>query len=231
MTHTHHQEVAHDTQQHASTGATKPSVLEQAGGTKGLVYMALPVITFVLANNARGLRVAVLAAVAVSVGIAVERLWHRESLQPALGGLFGVAVTAGISWYTGSAKDYFLIGIWAGLAGAVVFLASVLAGRPLAGVLWNSTTGKGTAWRDDRRSRRYYDIATLTLAAIFAARFGVQQYFYETDAVGSLGAAKIAMGYPLLGLGLLVVAWAARASDRHLKAVARQRQPRPYASV
>ncbi|CAL9515256.1 DUF3159 domain-containing protein [Streptomyces sp. enrichment culture] len=231
MTHIHHQEVASTAQQPVSTGTNKPSVLEQAGGAQGLVYMALPVITFVLANNARGLKAAVLAAVAVSVGIAVERLWRRESLQPALGGLFGVAVTAGISWYTGSAKDYFLIGIWASLAGAVVFLASVLTRRPLAGVLWNSTTGKGTAWRDDKRSRRYYDIATLALAAIFAARFVVQQYFYETDAVGSLGAAKVVMGYPLLGLGLLVVAWAARASDKHLKAVARQRRPRPHESV
>jgi hypothetical protein len=71
-------------------------------------------------------------------------------------------------------------------------------GRPPAGVLWNSTTGRGTAWRDDKRSRLYYDVATLTLATIFAARFVVQRYFYETDAVGSLGAAEIAMGYPLL---------------------------------
>ncbi|MGW0472782.1 DUF3159 domain-containing protein [Streptomyces coeruleorubidus] len=108
----------------------------------------------------------------------------------------------------------------------MLFLASVLARRPPAGVLWNSTTGRGTAWRDDKRSRLCYDVVTLTLAAIFTARFVVQQYFYETDAVGSLGAAKIAMGYPLLGLGLLAVAWAARASDKHLKAVSRQ--PRPH---
>ncbi|MGW4925733.1 DUF3159 domain-containing protein [Streptomyces parvulus] len=196
----------------------RPTALEQAGGTKGLVYAALPVVAFVLANNYRGLRAGVTAAVVVAVAIAIERLLRKESLQPALGGLFGVAIAAGISWYTGSAKDYFLIGIWASLAGAVVFLASVLVRRPLAGVLWNSVTGKGGAWRDDRRSRRYYDIATLTLAAIFAARFAVQQYLYESDEVGSLGFAKIIMGYPLLAVGLLVVAWAARLSDKRLKA-------------
>ncbi|MFB7657066.1 MULTISPECIES: DUF3159 domain-containing protein [unclassified Streptomyces] len=198
----------------------KPSALEQAGGTKGLVYAALPVVAFVLANNYRGLKVAVIASVAVALGIALERLKRKESLQPALGGLFGVAVAAGVSWYTGSAKDYFLIGIWASLGGAVLFLASVLVRRPLAGVLWNSVTGKGNAWRADGRSRLYYDIATLTLAAIFGARFVVQQYLYETDAVESLGFAKILMGYPLLGLGLLVVAWAARLSDKRLKTLA-----------
>ncbi|WP_432081468.1 DUF3159 domain-containing protein [Streptomyces sp. WAC 04229] len=200
----------------------KPSALEQAGGTKGLVYAALPVVAFVLANNYRGLKVAVMASVAVALGIALERLKRKESLQPALGGLFGVAVAAGVSWYTGSAKDYFLIGIWASLGGAVLFLVSVLVRRPLAGVLWNSVTGKGNAWLADRRSRLYYDIATLTLAVIFGARFVVQQYLYETDAVESLGFAKILMGYPLLGLGLLVVAWAARLSDKRLKTLATQ---------
>ncbi|MFJ9591067.1 DUF3159 domain-containing protein [Streptomyces acidicola] len=196
---------------------SKPTVLEQAGGTKGLVYSALPVIAFVVANTTSGLKAAVIVAGVVAVVIAVNRLLRKESLQPALGGLAGVVIAAGITWYTGSAKDYFLIGIWASLAGAVLFMASVLVRWPLAGLIWNAATGKGTVWRADRRSRMYYSIATMMLAFIFAARFVVQQYLYEADEVGSLGFAKIAMGYPLLAVGLLVVAWAARASDKRLK--------------
>ncbi|RFU88481.1 DUF3159 domain-containing protein [Streptomyces triticagri] len=197
----------------------KKSALEQAGGTRGVVYSALPALVFVVANNARGLEVGILAALLVAVGIAVERLARSESIQPALGGVLGVAIAAGISWYTGSAKDFFLIGIWASLAGAVAFTVSVLLRWPLAGLIWNATTGKGTVWRADKRSRIYYDIATLVLAAIFGARFAVQQYLYQADEVDSLGFAKIAMGYPLLAVGLLAVAWAARASDKRLKAV------------
>ncbi|MEV6594007.1 DUF3159 domain-containing protein [Streptomyces acidicola] len=198
---------------------SKPTVLEQAGGTKGLVYSALPVIAFVVANTISGLKAAVIVAGVVAVVIAVNRLLRKESLQPALGGLAGVVIAAGITWYTGSAKDYFLIGIWASLAGAVLFMASVLVRWPLAGLIWNAATGKGTVWRADRRSRMYYSVATMMLAFIFAARFVVQQYLYEADEVGSLGFAKIAMGYPLLAVGLLVVAWAARASDKRLKTV------------
>ncbi|NEE46839.1 DUF3159 domain-containing protein, partial [Streptomyces sp. SID8455] len=56
--------------------------------------------------------------------------------------------------------------------------------------------------------------ATIVLAVIFAARFVVQQYLYQADEVGSLGTAKILMGYPLLAVGVLVVAWAARAASR-----------------
>ncbi len=201
------------------TGRGKKTVLEQAGDTKGLVYSALPALVFVVANSVGGLKVGVLAALLGAGGIAAQRLVRRESIQPALGGVFGVAVAAGVSWYTGSAKDFFLIGIWASLAGAVVFGVSVVVRWPLAGLIWNATTGKGVVWRTDRRSRIYYDVATLVLAAIFGARFAVQQYLYQADEVGSLGFAKIAMGYPLLAIGVLVVAWAARASDKRLKAV------------
>ncbi|MEU0135666.1 DUF3159 domain-containing protein [Streptomyces sp. NPDC006296] len=203
-----------------TTGAPqRPSALEQAGGTKGIVYSALPALAFVVANNFGGIGVAIIASLAVAVAIGLVRLLRKESMQPAIGGVFGVVVAAGIVWFTGSAKDYFLIGIWASLAGAVLFLGSVLVRWPLAGVLWNTATGKGNVWREDKRSRLYFDIATLVLAVVFGARFAVQQYFYVTDQVGSLGAAKIAMGFPLLAVALLVVAWAARSSNKRLAAV------------
>ncbi|MBO8194522.1 DUF3159 domain-containing protein [Streptomyces oryzae] len=213
-------EAATDVQAQRMAGhQTQTSALDRMGGTKGLVYSVLPVVAFVAGNSVRGLTVGIISAAAVATGIAVLRLIRKESIQPALSGLFGVAVAAGVSWYTGSAKDFFLIGIWASLGGAVLFLASVLVRWPLAGVLWNTATSKGNVWRSDKRSRFYYDVATLVLAAIFGARFVVQRWLYDSDEVGSLGFAKIAMGYPLLGLGLLVVAWAARCSNKRLHAV------------
>ncbi|MGW2328900.1 DUF3159 domain-containing protein [Streptomyces sp. NPDC001700] len=197
----------------------RPSALDHAGGVKGIAYSALPALTFVIAHNVSGLKPAVIAAFAVAIAIGVVRLVRKESVQPAISGVFGVALAGGVVWLTGSAKDYFLIGIWASLAGAVLFLASVLVRWPLAGVIWNGATGKGHVWRADKRSRLYYDIATLVLAALFGARFAVKQYFYETDQVGSLGIAKIALGFPLLALGFLVVAWAARRSNKRLAAL------------
>ncbi|MFJ6694586.1 DUF3159 domain-containing protein [Streptomyces sp. NPDC091272] len=207
------------TQVEQTTPQPRPSVLDQAGGTEGVIYSALPAVAFVVANSLGGMRMAVIAALGVALAIGLWRLVRKESVQPAIGGVFGVAVAAGIVWFTGSAKDYFLIGIWASLAGAVLFLGSVLVRRPLAGVIWNVASGKGDVWRADKRSRLYYDIATLVLAVVFGARFAVQQYFYVTDQVGSLGFAKIAMGFPLLALALLVVAWAARSSNKRLKAI------------
>lgn len=212
-------ETESDAQAERTVPRRQPSALDQAGGARGVVYSSLPVLAFVIAHNFGGLKVSIIAAFAVAVAVGVERLVRKESVQPAIGGVFGVAIAVGIVWFTGSAKDYFLIGIWASLAGAVLCVISVLARWPLAGAVWNVATGKGSVWRADKRSRLYYDIATLALAAVFGARFAVQQYFYVTDQVNSLGFAKIAMGFPLLALAFLVVAWAVRRSNKRLAAV------------
>ena len=58
------------------------------------------------------------------------------------------------------------------------------------------------------------DVATLTFVVLFAARFVVQQWLYDGGHTGWLAVARIGMGYPLLGLALLVVFWAVRRANR-----------------
>jgi len=201
-----------------ATPSEPQTPLEAMGGATGLVYTMLPIVAFVLANASWGLTVAICTAVGVGIAISVLRLVRKEPLQPALSGLFGVAVASFVAWKTGSAKGFFLIGIWGNLALAGLFLLSIALRRPLAGVVWGALNGTGMAWVKDKPSRLYYDIATLTLVLVFAARFVVQQWLYAADSTGWLAAAKIAMGYPLLALAFLVVLWAARRSGKRLRA-------------
>ncbi|MFJ4716308.1 DUF3159 domain-containing protein [Streptomyces sp. NPDC088785] len=196
----------------------RPTALEQMGGTTGLVYTSLPIVAFVVANASAGLTAAIIVAFAVAVGITVLRLVRKEPLQPAISGLFGVAVASFVAWKTGSAKGYFLLGIWTNLLLGGIFLLSVAVRRPLAGLIWGALNSTGSRWLRDKPSVRYYDIATLALTAVFAARFVVQQWLYGADSTGWLAVAKIAMGYPLLALALLVVVWAARRSGKRLAA-------------
>jgi len=196
-----------------------PTLLDHMGGLAGLVYSGLPSVAFVLVDAIAGLNAAVVVAVGAGAGITVLRLLRRESIQPAVSGLLGVAVAAFIAYQTGSAKDYFLLGIWVSAALAVVFLVSVLVRWPLVGVIWNLLNGAGHSWRGDRVSRQAYDIATWAFVAVFVARFVVQQWLYDADSTGWLGFARIAMGYPLLALALLVVVWAVRRSAKQLTAL------------
>lgn len=139
----------------------------------------------------------------------------------ASGGLVGVVVAGGVAAYTGSAGGYFLIGIWFSLVGAVLMLVSVLARRPLTGLLWNALHSNQFAWRGDRKVARAHDVATLAFVALFGARYIVQDWLYETDATGWLAFARIAMGTPLLALAVLVTVWAFRRSTRSLVPAAR----------
>lgn len=195
-------------------------MLEQMGGVSGLLYSSLPVVVFVLANAMFGLTVGIWTALGSAVAIAVVRVVRKEPLQPAISGLFAVGVAAFLAYRTGSAKGFFLFGIWTSLVYFVVLAGSVVIRWPLAGVVWNLLNGSGMAWRKDKKSRLGYDIATLALAAVFAARFVVQRWLYDEDLTGWLAFAKIAMGYPLYGLALLVVVWAVRRSDRRLAELA-----------
>ncbi|WP_344856871.1 DUF3159 domain-containing protein [Amycolatopsis ultiminotia] len=196
------------------------------GGLSGLFYSALPVIVFVLLNSFFGLTAAIWGSIGSAVAITVLRIVRKEPLQPAISGFFGVAIAAFIAFRTGSAKGFFLFGIWASLVYCGVFVLSVVVRWPLAGVVWNALNGTGAAWHKDKPSRHGYDIATLALALVFAARFVVQRWLYDSDYTGWLAFAKIAMGYPLYALGLLVVVWAVRRSDKRLKAHA-EAEPAP----
>ncbi|AQA05147.1 hypothetical protein BVC93_25155 [Mycobacterium sp. MS1601] len=203
----------------AETGH-KPTLLQQMGGVSGLIYASVPSIVFVAADAMAGLHVAVVLAVGSGAGIAVLRLLRREPLQPALSGLLGVGIAAFIAYTTGDAKDYFLVGIWMSFVLMVIFALSVVLRRPLVGVIWAALSGRGPQWRTHKPSRFRYDVATVFVAAVFAARFVVQNWLYDADSTGWLAVARIGMGYPLTALAFVVIVWAIRRSDRQLKPLA-----------
>jgi hypothetical protein len=201
---------------HIHTEERTPTLFERVGGVSGLVYASIPTLAYVIVNAIAGLNAAVVVAVGASAGLIALRMLRKEPLQPAVSGLLGVVVAAAIAFYTGSAEGYFLPGIWFSLAAAVVFTVSLAVRRPLVGVIWNlmRSAGPDPAWRTDKVVVRGFDVATLTFAAVFAARFLVQDSLYDAGSTGWLAFARIAMGYPLLGLSLVVVYWAVRRANR-----------------
>lgn len=201
-----------------------PTLLEQMGGVSGLIYSSVPIVVFVLVNAFFGLQAGIWSAVGSAVLILVVRLVRKEPIQPAISGLFGVAIAAFIAYRTGSAKGFFLFGIWTSLVYGGLFVVSIVVRWPLVGVVWNVLNGTGQEWRKDKHSRFGYDVATLALGAVFFARFVVQRWLYDSDQTGWLAFAKIAMGYPLYALALLVVVWAVRRADKRVKALREARE-------
>ena len=202
-----------------------PTLLEQMGGISGLIYSSVPIVVFVLVNYVFEWQAALWAAVGVAVAIAVVRLVRREPLQPAISGLFGIAVAAFITIRTGSAKGFFAFGIWSSLVYCGAFLISALIRWPLAGVIWSTLNNSGFKWRSDKTARLYYDVATLVWILVFGSKFVVQQWLYSEDNVGLLGLARIAMGYPLTAIAIAVTVWAVRKADKRLAQLAAEEEP------
>nr|WP_228824410.1 DUF3159 domain-containing protein [Nocardia blacklockiae] len=204
-------------------------MLEQLGGFSGLIYSTLPVLVFVPANALWGLTVAIWSALGVAAAILVWRLVRRDRVQPAISGFIGVGVCAFIAYRMGAAKGFFAFGIWASLVYGGVFLVSLLVRWPLAGVIWGWLNGHGTDWRSDRRVLRLYDLATLVWVLVFGARYLVQSRLYDHDATGLLAVARIAMGWPLTALALLVTIWAVRKAG-HLPRAKNESGPAKHAA-
>ena len=194
----------------APAGPTAPTLLEQMGGVTGIVASTIPVVVFVVANILLDLRPAVIAALASGVAIAGWRIVRRQPLQPAISGLFGVGIAAFLAYRSGEARAFYLPGLIYSAACGLAFLVSAAVRWPLAGVIWHGINGDGQGWRRDRRLLRAYTWATLLWALVFVARVVVQGLLYRYDAETWLGIARLAMGYPLVGIALLGTVWAVR---------------------
>lgn len=179
-----------------------PTMWEQMGGPMGMLDSGLPVVVFVVVNAITSLGWAIGAALAAGLFIAGVRLVRHKPVTQAVAGLFGVGLAAFIAYRTGSAKGYFLFGIWSFVAYGSALLLSILVRWPLIGVLWEGLNGRGSAWRADRKLVRRYDYATAVWVLVFAARFAVQNQLYAANEVGWLATARLLMGYPLYLLAI-----------------------------
>lgn len=218
------------------------TIWDQVGGVMGMVDSGLPVVVFIVANTVGGLGWGIGAAVAAAVIIAIMRIARKRPVTQAIGGLFGVGIAAYIAYRTDSAKGYFLLGIWSYLLYGGALLLSIVVRWPLIGVIWESINGRGTAWRKDRALVRRYDWATFVWVVVFAVRYLVQNYLYDSDQVGWLAAFRLIMGYPLfvvaIAASVLIVAkgtwpehattW--RARIRHLRESSRPGKDDPQSS-
>ncbi|WP_240372483.1 DUF3159 domain-containing protein [Brevibacterium zhoupengii] len=195
---------------------TTQQVIEQMGGAWGLLFSTIPVIALVVAQLFLPLMPTLAVAIGVGGVLFVVRILQGEKAASAIGSLLGVGVAAGLVVWTGSVRDFFVIGIWFALAIFIPTAISVAVQRPLTGIIWNAVHGGTHAWREDRPTLHAHFIATSAIAVVHAAKFVVQQWMYVSGNITGLGVADVVMGAPLTIALALVVIWAFRRSTKRL---------------
>ncbi len=188
----------------AMTSEAPPSLLDAVGGRLGVAESALPAAAFVVTYTVSGqdTRAAVIAAVALGVIFAVARIVRGQTVQFALAGLGGLALSAYVVSRTGKAEDFFLPGLLANAAYALAYLVSILVRWPLLGVILSALRGGDMSWREDPKAVRSYSRASWIWVALFSLRLAVQLPLYLAGALTALGVARIAMGIPLFAIGI-----------------------------
>lgn len=203
--------------------AVRSALVEALGGKRGLFDSGLPVVVFVFvhslvaafADQGIALRAGLAAALLAGASVVVVRLARRETLQQALSGFFALAIAVWLANRTGDARDFYLPHILYQIGYCVLFVGSVLLGRPLVGYIYAAVDGLDRSWRDDRRLRRVFAVATLGWGAVFASRALVQGGLYLADRTGWLAAARLLMGWPMTILAVAAtVAWVRRGRAR-----------------
>ncbi len=181
---------------------TRGALLKAVGGVRGIIESILPLLGFTLVYTiTKNVGLAVAVPVGVSVIFVLIRLVTRSPVSSALIGLVIVGISAGIALLTGQGKDNFVLGFI--LNGVfITFLGlSLIAKRPLIGLIAGFLTGMPDWLKDPARFRASV-LATCIWIGVFGGRLAVELPLYFADLTEGLGVAKLVMGVPLYALAL-----------------------------
>lgn len=180
-------------------------------GESNLADTVIPTVLFLIANGVFGLEYAMWASLVMALVITVMRLWRRQPLQYAIGGVASVLFAILLSRLLGRAEGYFLPAIANGAIVFIVTLGSVIVRRPL--VAWTSYLARRwpLEWYWHPRVRPAYSEVTLVWAVIFGLRLWWQILLFRAENPEVFAAFTTLGGWPttvvLLVLSYLYGTW------------------------
>ena len=186
------------------TSERPPSIADAVGGPLGVAESALPAAAYVITYTVSGQDTTAALVVAVVLGaiFGIARLVRRQTVQFALAGLGGLALSAYVVSRTGRAEDFFLPGLLANAGYAAAYLISIMVRWPLLGIIVAAMRGGDMSWRQDPEQVRAFSRASWVWVGLFSFRLAVQLPLYLASALTALGVARIAMGIPLFAVGI-----------------------------
>ena len=201
---------------------TGADLLAAMGGVRGIVESVVPGLAFlVIFAVTRDVTPSVLFPLGLAIAFIVVRAVTRQPWRPAVMGVVLLGLSAGLALVTGRAEDNFVFGFVINVAFLLALVISLVARRPLVGVIASLIVGEGPEWRADAAKRRVSIIATLMWVGLFALRLAVELPLYVAGNATGLATAKLILGIPLYAAVLWVTwllmraAWARPAAEEN----------------
>lgn len=196
------------------TAAVRASLIGP-GTMSASICTALPTIVYAVVATMSSLAFATLSAAVAAVGAFVYRVGVKQPLRPAAIGLAIAGACAATAAATGDVRGFFLAPTVITILIIVVCLASVVARRPLAGLLLNRLAGGPPRWYLEDDLLRLYTRCTYVCIVVNVASTIAQIVGYVYDATWLLAALHIAN--PVVFTAIIAVTVVAARSARTRK--------------
>ena len=164
----------------------------------------LPPLLFVLAQSRTTLINAVIIAIGLSLLIGLYRLFKRQAIAYAFGGLVTVLIASAFALFANNASNYYLPGILSTTFLFIVMFVSFLIDKPLAAFVSHLTRGWKLAWFWRKDIKPAYREVTWFWVAMFGLSAGVQWVFYLGSDLNQLVWVTSLFGLPFTIFVLIV---------------------------
>jgi intracellular septation protein A len=166
---------------------------------QGIVDTLVGPLLFLVLFKTAGLDAAMIGAGAAALAVVALRWVRRQRLTSAWYGVLGVAVGVAIAKTTGSGSGYFIPKVASNALYGTAFLASVLIGKPLIGVVWAFFHRQPLSWGYRAEVRRVFSALTLMWASAYFFRAVVYGVLIadDQDRTGTLATVSVVLGFPL----------------------------------
>ena len=176
----------------------RDKVINDLGGTKGLIDSGVPAVVFLIVFNlTKELNTAIWVALSLSMTLAIIRLIMKDTIQHSVSGVIGVLICAYFANRSGNAIDFYWPKLLVNLGYGTAYLIANLVGWPILGLVLGPLLGENVTWRNNPARKKMYIKASWIWVAMFFTRFAVQFPIYLSKDVNLLGTVNLAMGYPL----------------------------------
>ena len=170
-----------------------------------------PFLAFFIGYHFFDVGVGSAVALAVACLIAVFRVRRGERIVAVALGVLAVAVSAALAIWAGEGRTFFAPGVLVNVIGLIVTLTSLLARRPVTGIVGKYLKREGADWYTSERRYRVHQRITWFWVALWVWHLGVLIPLYAYDNVGALAFVTTFILKPSVPLWLIIsLMWGAR---------------------